>query len=123
MTVLGTQLLTGGMLKGCLQVFLLQIISVMLKTGKPLSELAKIMEALPQELVNVMVSEKRPIKELKKVTKMILDYEKKLAGRGRVLVRYSGTEPKARVMVEGDDNKLITRAANDIAQAIKEEIG
>ncbi|GAB4295512.1 MAG: phosphoglucosamine mutase [Myxococcota bacterium] len=101
----------------------LQTLAVMLRTGKPLSELAGVMETFPQKLINIKVAKKPPIEELKKTSKMIKEFERRLAGKGRILVRYSGTELKARVMIEGESEKLIDEMANEIAKTIKEEIG
>ena len=101
----------------------LQILAIMLQEERPLSELAAIMERVPQVLVNVRVAEKRPIEELPKVQKAIKNLEKKLGRDGRVLVRYSGTEPKVRVMVEGTDRALIDQHAREIGEVFLQELG
>ena len=101
----------------------LQVLAILQKSGKPLSELASVMTALPQVLVNVRVREKRDIKSLPEVYKLIADVEKRLDGAGRVLIRYSGTEPLMRIMLEGRDQKEITDMANDIAELVKSTIG
>lgn len=93
----------------------LQVLSAMQEEGKPLSELAQVMVPYPQVLVNVKVKTKRPINELAAVQGLILAIEARLGGDGRVLVRYSGTEPKARVMLEGPDEPTIHGYANEIA--------
>lgn len=95
----------------------LMILSVMLREGKPLSELAKVMTALPQVTVNKSVTEKTPIEKLPIVQKAIRRVESTLGSSGRVLVRYSGTENKVRVMVEGPDKKKTEAYANEIANA------
>jgi phosphoglucosamine mutase len=101
----------------------LQVLAILQKSGKPLSELASVMTALPQVLVNVRVREKRDIKSLPEVHKLIADVEKRLDGAGRVLIRYSGTEPLMRIMLEGRDQREITDMANDIAELVKSTIG
>ncbi|MBI5674399.1 MAG: phosphoglucosamine mutase [Nitrospirae bacterium] len=96
----------------------LQILSVMSRTGKTLSELASVIPIYPQVLVNVKVQKPGSINGLPAVTAAIKKAEKKLRS-GRILVRPSGTEPKIRVMVEGDDMTVITEIAEDIAEVIK----
>ncbi|MDP7040681.1 MAG: phosphoglucosamine mutase, partial [Myxococcota bacterium] len=81
----------------------LKLIAVMREADAPLSEIRKVLKPFPQSLVNVQVANKTPIEELDSVQKAIAEVELKLAGEGRVMVRYSGTEPKARVLVEGPD--------------------
>ena len=95
----------------------------MLQEERPLSELSAIMEKVPQVLVNVRVKEKRPLDELPRVQSAITALEKKLGREGRVLVRYSGTEPKVRVMVEGTDRALIDQYAREIGDVFLAEIG
>jgi phosphoglucosamine mutase len=87
----------------------------MMKEGKPLSELAKVMERTPQVLVNLAVDRKIPLDQLPDVQRIILDVERQLGDDGRVLVRYSGTESKARVMIEGMDEGRIKGWADEIA--------
>ncbi|MEM9491141.1 MAG: phosphoglucosamine mutase, partial [Myxococcota bacterium] len=93
----------------------LRVLSAMRETGKPISELAQVMTRTPQVLVNVKVKNKVPLGELPEVQKLIAGIEKKLGDQGRVLVRYSGTESKARVMVEGPDEYTIRGYAEEIA--------
>ncbi len=111
--------LTGdGMLAG------LQIMSIMLGEKKPLSELAHaIFERVPQVLVNVRVRERRPLEDIAEVGRAIDEVTRALGREGRVVVRYSGTEPKARVMVEGPDPDRIREQAGSIAAAIRASIG
>ena len=97
----------------------LQVLSAMVREERPVSELAKVMTRYPQVLVNVAVGEKKPLEDLPTVRKMIADAEAKLSGEGRILVRYSGTERKARVMAEGADQPTITAIANEIAEELK----
>ncbi|MEO8212829.1 MAG: phosphoglucosamine mutase [Myxococcales bacterium] len=98
----------------------LRVLAVMIEEGRPLSELmARAMVRYPQVLVNFAVARKRPLDELPDVCRAISQVEDALGAEGRVVVRYSGTEAKARVMIEGTDESLIRGHANDIAQAIQ----
>ena len=102
----------------------LQLLSVMKKTGKKLSELASVMEVLPQVLVNAKVSndKKYSYLENEKIKKAIEELEAKFAGEGRVLIRPSGTEPLVRVMIEGKDEKVLKDEAEKLAELIKAEL-
>jgi phosphoglucosamine mutase len=93
----------------------LRVLAVMLKEGRPLSELSRVMERTPQVLVNLAVDRKIPLEELPDVLRVISDVERQLGDDGRVLVRYSGTESKARVMIEGMDEGRIKSWADEIA--------
>jgi phosphoglucosamine mutase len=98
----------------------LQVLEVMVREGRKLSELSKVMTRTPQVLVNVKVSVKKPLEELKEVVKLIASVETELGKDGRVLVRYSGTEHKARVMIEGPDQSMIRARAEQIgAEMVK----
>ena len=97
----------------------LQVLAAMIRQQKPLSELAAVMTRYPQVLVNAVVAEKRPLEELPEVLRQIQEAERQLGDDGRVLVRYSGTEPKARVMVEGPDEAVIRPIAEQIADQLK----
>lgn len=97
----------------------LQVLAVMIEAGRPLSELAAVLERYPQVLVNVQVEHKRPLAELSEVSARITRIEEALGGEGRVLVRYSGTESKVRVMVEGPDEALIRGYAEELADALR----
>jgi phosphoglucosamine mutase len=101
----------------------LQVLAIMRKNEKKLSELARVMTALPQVLVNVRVPERRDIKTIPEAVKLIREVEKNLKDEGRVLIRYSGTEPLLRIMLEGPDNDRITVWANDIAELVSRKIG
>lgn len=96
----------------------LRVLAIMRAEGKPLSELATVMTRMPQVLVNLQVERKVPLDQLPDVMKAITDVEQKLGGDGRVLVRYSGTESKARVMIEGTDEVLIKSWADEIAAVL-----
>lgn len=97
----------------------LRVLAVMVKEGRPLSELAKVMTRTPQVLVNLAVEKKVPLDQLPDVMKLIADVEKRLGEDGRVLVRYSGTEAKARVMIEGMDETQIKGWADEIAGVLQ----
>lgn len=101
----------------------LQLLAIMQRTGKPLSELASIMTALPQVLVNVRVEKRTKLESVPEVSKLISAVTAKLADTGRVLIRYSGTEPLLRIMLEGQDETLIGELSEDIALAIEKNMG
>jgi phosphoglucosamine mutase len=101
----------------------LQALAMMRRQGKALSQLIAGFERFPQVLVNVTVSEKRPIESLLEFSKHLKQVESEFGDRGRVLVRYSGTEPKARVMVEGDDEVRVSEIAHDLADELRRAVG
>jgi phosphoglucosamine mutase len=101
----------------------LQILRIMIETGKPLSELKKVLRKYPQAQRNLKVREKPALETLGGVQKLLREAEQNLNGRGRILLRYSGTEPKIRLLVEGRDESMINSQADRIANAIQECIG
>ncbi|MDD2271835.1 MAG: phosphoglucosamine mutase [Desulfuromonadaceae bacterium] len=101
----------------------LQLLAVMRREGKTISELAEIMIPLPQVLCNTRVREKVDIYSISEIAAKIKDVENKLGHDGRVLIRYSGTEPLLRVMIEGQDKYEITSWANEICDLVKKNIG
>lgn len=101
----------------------LQILRVMVETGKPLSELKHILKKVPQAQRNLRVREKPPIDSLGAVTKLIRETESALGASGRVLLRYSGTEPKVRLLIEGPESDRIEAQADRIAEALAASIG
>ncbi len=103
----------------------LHLLEVVTVTGRKLSELAGIMEVLPQALVNAKVSniKKEYYMDNKVIASAIAELEDKFAGAGRVLIRPSGTEPLVRVMIEGNDQKFIEEEAKALAKIIEENIG
>jgi phosphoglucosamine mutase len=101
----------------------LQILAAMLRSGKPISELAAGMQRFPQVLQNVRVSRREDLTRLPAVQEAIREAEAAVAGAGRVLVRFSGTEPLARVMVEGRDEAAIRSLADAICAAIRDALG
>lgn len=101
----------------------LMIVRAIIETGRDLADLAADLVELPQVLVNARVSRRVPLEELPGVSRTIAEAEETLADDGRVLVRYSGTEPLLRVMVEGTDQKTIERLAGAIAEQARSEVG
>lgn len=97
----------------------LQLLRIMCQKNLPLSLLAHLIEPFPQVMVNVKVAQKVPFEELPEVGKAVAAAEDAMKGRGRVLLRYSGTEAKARVMVEGEDKDRVCAYANDIAELLE----
>jgi len=100
----------------------LNVLRTMAATGKELAELASELQVYPQVLLNVRVNAKPDLKTVPKVAVVIDEVEKRLAGSGRLLVRYSGTEPLLRVMLEGQDKTEIEAMANRIASAVEEHV-
>jgi phosphoglucosamine mutase len=101
----------------------LQTLAIMRRSERPLSELTAGFERFPQVLVNINVAEKRPIENLPSVARVLERVESELDGRGRVLIRYSGTEAKARVMVEGEDADRVGIYAHDLAAELQRALG
>ena len=99
----------------------LHLLQVMVETGQPLSELAKVMEVLPQALVNAKVPshKKEKYMDYPEIAEAIAELNKKFAGEGRVLIRPSGTEPLVRVMIEGKDKRQIDEEAKKLAELIQ----
>jgi phosphoglucosamine mutase len=101
----------------------LQILRIMHTTGQPLSKLKTCLKKYPQAQRNLIVKAKPPIEELREVVKLRDEVERELAGKGRILLRYSGTEPKIRLLIEGREFDKINKQANRIADAIQSAIG
>ncbi|MBI5902899.1 MAG: phosphoglucosamine mutase [Deltaproteobacteria bacterium] len=101
----------------------LQVLKRMVKDGRKLSELAKVMKNYPQILLNVRIREKKEIKDIPSVAAALSRAEQRLKNRGRVFIRYSGTEPLARITVEGEREDEITAMGNELADLIRKEIG
>lgn len=97
----------------------LQLLRIMIARQRPLSELAGLLTPYPQVLVNVPVAGKRAFEELPELMDAVAQAEAELAGRGRVLLRYSGTEAKARVMVEGQDTTQVRALADALAEVVR----
>jgi phosphoglucosamine mutase len=100
----------------------LQILRIMQERKKPLSELAGQLKLFPQELINVEVQNKRPFDEIPAIADETARIEKELGGKGRVLLRYSGTEPLVRVMVEGTNEKRVRKYAEELAEVVSREL-
>ena len=102
----------------------LQVLALMLRSGKPLSELsAAAMTRVPQVLVNVSLKARRPLENLVRLSALSKKVERELGHDGRLLVRWSGTEPKLRIMLEGPDEVRVRDLANALAEAAKQDAG
>jgi phosphoglucosamine mutase len=99
----------------------LQLLAIMQKEEKSLSDLSDIMDQYPQKLVNVRIKERRRLEEFPAVIQQMKKVEKKLGEKGRLLVRFSGTEPLIRIMVEGENEKEIYTLAEETAGVIERE--
>jgi phosphoglucosamine mutase len=99
----------------------LQVIAIMVAEQKPLSDLAHVMERVPQVLESIKLPARRPLDEMTELTTRIGAAEKKLGREGRVLVRWSGTEAKLRLMVEGPDPALLKSLVDDMADAARRD--
>ena len=100
----------------------LQVLGQMKATGLKLSELTTGFERFPQVLINVEVDEKKPLESLPSLQKALTEVEEKLGDQGRVLVRYSGTEPSARVMIEGEDEVQVSALAEWLAEELRRAV-
>ena len=102
----------------------LQVLALMLRTGRPLSDLAaRAMERVPQILENVVLPERRPLEEMRRLADLTAKVVKSLGTEGRVLVRWSGTEPKLRIMLEGPREDRIRAWAKELADAARRDVG
>ena len=101
----------------------LNVLRVMADSGRELADLAGELITYPQTLVNVRVHEKKDLSGIPAVADAMAKVERQLAGGGRLLVRYSGTEPLLRIMIEGKDQQEIQAMAATIAAAVKQELG
>jgi phosphoglucosamine mutase len=101
----------------------LQVLSIMIRTGKPLSELAQeAMERVPQVLESVTLPARRPLEDMAALQALVAQARASLGREGRVLVRWSGTEPKLRVMVEGPDEGRIGTIAQELVAAARRDV-
>jgi phosphoglucosamine mutase len=101
----------------------LQFMELMKRTGKPLSELRKVLKKFPQILRNVVVREKLPFEQFSELMKLKAEAQAKLAGNGRVFLRYSGTEPKARLLLEGPDVGQLHELSEGIIKELAKHLG
>jgi phosphoglucosamine mutase len=105
------------------QIGALQVLALMIRTGKPLSELAReAMERVPQVLESVTLRARRPLEDMANMQRLLEEVKATLGREGRVLVRWSGTEPKLRVMVEGPDEAGIGSMASDLVAAARRDV-
>jgi phosphoglucosamine mutase len=100
----------------------IQLISAMLKSGKPLSELASMMNVLPQKLINIDVKRKPEIATVPQIVDAVRQVESELKDEGRVLIRYSGTQNMCRVMVEGPTKEATTKYCTHLAEIVKKAL-
>jgi phosphoglucosamine mutase len=101
----------------------LQVLRIMAATGKELDELSRALVTYPQVLVNVRVKERTDYMTIPAIAATIRDVEQRLEGQGRLLIRYSGTEPLLRIMLEGKDDREIRQWADDLAATVKGHLG
>jgi phosphoglucosamine mutase len=102
----------------------LQVLRIMKARGQSLSQLTQCWTRFPQLVTNVVVREKRPFEQLEHVSALLAEAEKELTGQGgRVLLRYSGTEPKARLLLEGQDQSTLEKWSKKIGETIKRQVG
>ena len=104
-------------------VTLLALLAIMLQRQRPLSELKQVMRRYPQVLINVKVSERRDLATIDAVARTIRRVEQALGERGRLLVRFSGTEPLVRVMVEGEDERVVREYGEEVAEVVRKHLG
>jgi len=97
----------------------LQVLAIMVREERPLSELAKVMTRMPQVLESIVLPQRKPLEQMPRLSKEISRAERSLGKRGRVLVRWSGTEAKLRVMVEGPDHDQISLLVSSMTEAAK----
>ncbi len=101
----------------------LQVLSIMKKTGLSLSSLKTLMACIPQVLVNVKVKEKKALDQFPHLQKKMAQAQTRLAGQGRILLRYSGTEPLVRIMAEGENENLVREILEDLREEILKSLG
>ena len=101
----------------------LQLLAAMRRKKQPLSQLSRIMTLSPQKIVNVEVNSKPPLESLTELQDCIREAEAELNRKGRVLIRYSGTQRMCRVMVEGPTEEMTERLALSLAETVKKSIG
>lgn len=99
------------------------VLDLVRRSGRPLHELVADLKAFPQVIVNVRVREKKPLESIPSIAASIREAEQELQANGRVVIRYSGTEPLARVMIEAESEEAMRRHADTIAGAIREALG
>jgi phosphoglucosamine mutase len=100
----------------------LNVLSVMKETGKTMSDLANVFEDMPQVLINCRVRSRVELEDIEGYDKILKEKETELKGEGRIFIRYSGTEPLIRILVEGPDKKIINKIAEDMASFLEKQI-
>jgi phosphoglucosamine mutase len=98
----------------------IRLLKIMLEKNRTLSELSSLLTPFPQKLINVHVERKIPFDQVMSIQKAVAAAQKSLGDKGRILLRYSGTEPVARVMVEGDDEAMVDKWAADLAREVEQ---
>ena len=101
----------------------LQVLAIMMKKGVTLAELSKVMVVFPQTQRNIRVKNKRDLSQIREIQQMVEEFKRLLGERGRILIRYSGTEPVVRIMVEGEDEVKISRMADAMAETVQNTLG
>jgi len=101
----------------------LMVLRIVQESGKRLADMWADYENLPSRQWGLFVKEKRPLEEIKGFSEAVAEAEERFAGKGRVFVRYSGTENKIRVLVEGEDEALVDEIGEGLVEIIKKEIG
>jgi phosphoglucosamine mutase len=101
----------------------LVVLDLLARSGKTIEELTEDLKVFPQVIVNVRVKEKKPLEAIPSIAEKIRAAEAELVDSGRVVIRYSGTEPLARVMIEAESEEAMHRLADSIADAIRSELG
>jgi len=104
-------------------VTVLALLAITLQRQRPLSELKKVMQRYPQVLINVKVRERRDLATVEPIARTIQRVEQSLGEKGRLLVRFSGTEPLVHVMVEGEDEQIVRRYGEEVAEVVDEHLG
>src|SRR5262249_11647755 len=104
-------------------VTVLALLAIMLQDQRPLSELKRVIQRYPQVLLNVKVRERRDLATIEAVTRTIQRVEQSLGDKGRLLVRFSGTEPLVRVMVEGEDEQIVREYGEEVAEVVRRHLG
>ncbi|MEM7249051.1 MAG: phosphoglucosamine mutase, partial [Acidobacteriota bacterium] len=105
------------------QLSALQVLRALSESGQSLKDAAAQLVRAPQRLINVRVPERRALDELTRYGELVATWQEKLTDVGRMLVRYSGTEPLVRVMVEGHDEEMVERCAEELADCLADELG
>jgi phosphoglucosamine mutase len=101
----------------------LQVLAIMQKRGATLAELAEVMVPFPQAQRNIKVKDKKDFSQIPPIQRMVKECQKELGERGRILIRYSGTEPVLRIMIEGENEEKIARMADAMVETIRRALG